>query len=236
MASLPLLGALRDRLHPDRVVYTEPTGALFRAAADATYNYDEHWLVESLLAPPHRDRAWRGVRTARELSRWLQDRDAATPPGSTIVHHIDSHDSIWWRLPGAQWRRERFGRDAAVALLAAFSLVGGGYMTFMGGEDGIEAELRRAHDLRRALPELAGGAVDHAAVTASSDAVLCVLRVLGADASVVAVNLEPEPVACELRLPDGWPAGTVEDRWNDEILTVPAVTFAAYQPRVLRRA
>ena len=112
MASLDVLAALRDRLHAlrdDLAVYTEPTGALFRAAVDATYNYDEHWLVESLLADAPPRYAPRLVRTARDLGRWLEDRDAALPPGSAVIHHIDSHDSIWWRLPGAQWRRERFG-------------------------------------------------------------------------------------------------------------------------------
>jgi glycosidase len=196
MASLGLLRDVRDRLRalrPDIAVYTEPTGGLFRAVADATYNYDEHWLVEALLGEPH-PRRERLVRNARELARWLHERDAATPPGATIVHHIDSHDSIWWRLPGAQFRRERSGRDAAVALLAIFALAGGAFMTFMGGEDGIEDELRRAHDLRRRLPEIADGTVDFGAVTASSDDVFAVLRESRSGASLVAVNLPPSPL------------------------------------------
>jgi glycosidase len=238
MASLGLLHALRTRLRamrPDLAVYTEPTGALFRAAADATYNYDEHWLVESLLGSPRTADEWRLVRSARELGRWLQDRDAALPPGSTVIHHIDSHDSIWWRLPGAQWRRERFGRDAAVALLAVFALTGGGYMTFMGGEDGIEAELRRVHDLRRRLPELSGTA-DHAAASASSDDVLVVLRAAGGHAALVAVNLAAEPVVCDLALRDRPLGTTLFDAWNGEDVAAPRVAFGPFQPRVLRLA
>jgi glycosidase len=244
MASLGLLGALRRRLRTirsDLTVYTEPTGALFRAAADATYNYDEHWLIESLLAGPHPDalRQRRLLRHAADLARWLHDRDQVTPPGATIVHHVDSHDSIWWRLPGAQWRRERFGRDAAVALLAVFSLTGGAFMTFMGGEDGIEEELRRVHDLRRRLPAIAGGTVDYESVAASSEDVFVVLRRAPESTAVVAVNLAAVPVACELALPAS--AGErIRDEWNEEWISGPAddgklrIGFAPYQPRLLR--
>jgi hypothetical protein len=145
------------------------------------------------------------------------------------VHHIDSHDSIWWRLPGAQWRRERFGRDAAVALLAVFAFGGGGFMTFMGGERGIEDELRRVHTLRRDVPELAAGTVDHAAVTASSDALLCVLRSLGERASLVAVNLGAAAVECDVDVD----VGGARDLWSGERLAGGRVAFAPYQVRVL---
>jgi hypothetical protein len=85
---------------------------------DGTDNYDEHWLIEALLAEPNPQAEQRLIRHARELGRWLRDRNDAMPPGSTIVHHIDLHDSIWWRLPGAQWR-ERFGREATVGRLVS---------------------------------------------------------------------------------------------------------------------
>jgi glycosidase len=227
MASLGLLRELRTRLRAiraDLAVHTEPTGGLFRAAADATYNYDEHWLVETLLGGPHPERDRRGVRDARELARWLQDRDAALPPGSAIVHHIDSHDSIWWRLPGAQWRRERFGRDAAVALLAVFAFGGGGFMTFMGGEDGLGDALERAHALRRDVPELAAGTTSYAA---AADMVLCVRRTLAERTALVAVNLGADPVACALG------AGNAGDLWSGVELAGDPVAFAPYQVRVL---
>ena len=69
MASLGLLRDLRERLRslrPELAVYTEPTGGLFRAVADATYNYDEHWLVEALLGAGARGRRLaRGAHRAR---------------------------------------------------------------------------------------------------------------------------------------------------------------------------
>jgi len=251
MASLPLLRELRARLRaidPEFVVYTEPTGGLFRSVADATYNYDEHWLIESLLAEPHPRKDQLLVRNARDMQRWLRDRAAALPPGSTIVHHVDSHDSIWWRLPGAQWRRERFGLEATTALIAGLSLAGGGFMTFMGGEEGVEEALRRAHDLRRRLPEIATGTVDYEAAIASSDDVLVVLRSLADTTAVVAVNLTASPVTCEIQIDgvvvagkvwDHWNEGKVWDYWNDELLDVAGgdrlqVDFRPFQPRVFR--
>jgi Alpha amylase, catalytic domain/Domain of unknown function (DUF3459) len=221
LASLGLLAELRRRL-PGLAVYTEPTGALFRAVADATYNYDEHWLIESLLGEPHPERERRLIRDARELAAWLRDRDAALPPGSTVVHHIDSHDSIWWRLTGAQWKRERFGRAATVALLVTFSLGGGAFLTFMGGEEGIEEELERALALRRRLPELAEATADY---DGSSDQVLVLRRA----ASLVAVNLTPAPAELSL------PGGRLHDAWNDEAVDATRLAFAPFQPRVLHQ-
>jgi hypothetical protein len=243
MASLPLLRDLQvalRALRPDAAVYTEPGGALFRATADMTYNYDEHWLVESLLADRnHPQRDWRMVRNGRELARWLMDRDLADPAASGIVHHVDSHDSIWWRLPGAQWRRERFGPEATVALVAVFALgMPGAFMTFMGGEEQIETELRRAHDLRRRLPELASGTCEYLPAAASSDEVLVARRRLVDDESLVLVNLASEAVECEIAL--GASVGNAPyDLWNEEHCAAGTdgamrLSLGPYQPRVLR--
>jgi hypothetical protein len=243
LAPLNLLRDLRARLRAqfgDVAVYTEPTGSLWKSAADATYNYDEQWLMEALLAEPRPHWEQRFVRNGAELGRWLQDRDATLPPGAAIVHHIDSHDSMWWSPVGDRWRVERFGRDAAVALLAAFSLIGDAYMTFKGGEEGIEDELRRAHELRRRLPEIADGTVDYAGATASSEQVLTVLRVSPQGTSLVAVNMARTPVSCEIRLPRELSSPSVHDHWNDESIDVSAgsrslsLAFAPFQPRVLR--
>jgi Alpha amylase, catalytic domain len=242
MAALPLLRELQLRLRalkPDATVYTEPGGSLMRALADMTYNYDEHWLVESLLAEPnHPQRDWRMVRDGRELGRWLQDRDLAHPRGAGIIHHVDSHDSIWWRLPGAQWRRERFGRETTVALLAVFALaMPGGFMTFMGGEEQVEPELRRALRLRRDFPELAAGTCEYLPDAASSDEVLVALRRLGGEASLVIVNLTGAAVTCEVELDGLDLTSAYYDHWSGEDCSgqgsVLGLTLAPYEPRVL---
>jgi hypothetical protein len=205
-----------------------------------TYNYDEHWLVESLLVDrDHPQREWRMVRNARDLARWLMDRDLAVPAGAGIIHHVDSHDSIWWRLPDAQWRRERFGPEATVALVAVFALgMAGGFMTFMGGEEDIETELRRAHELRRNIPELGLGECEYLPDAASSDDVLVVRRRLGEAESLVVVNLADEPVECDVTLDRG-SLGAPCDRWNEERCAASDggslhLALGAYQPRVLQ--
>jgi glycosidase len=239
MATLPLLRSLSAELRsrdPEAAVYTEPGGALFRATADMTYNYDEHWLVESLLDDfDNPDRDWRLVRTARELAAWLRDRDLAEPAGAGIVQHVDSHDSIWWRLPGEQWRRERFGQAATVGLIALFSVgMPGAYMMFMGGEEQVEPELRQALKLRRELPELATGSCTYLTEAASSDQILVALRELGERRSLVLINLSPEQVSSQIRV--DWLPTAAHDHWSDEVVEAgdgQALTFAPYQPRII---
>ena len=111
-----------------------------------------------------------------------------------------------------------------------FALTGGGFMTFMGGEDGIEGELRRAHAL---AGELAGTAVDHVSAVASSGDVLVVVR----GTAVVCVNLSAAAVDCELDAPVLSGVG-LRDRWSGEPVA-PArdgpvrLSFGPWQPRVL---
>jgi glycosidase len=196
-ASYSSLGCLEmfDRLRPrlkrlkDSVMlYTEPTGVLFRQAMDITYNYDEQWLIPAVLG--HGRGA--GVRTARELAAWFRDRNAVLPPGSVIAHHIDSHDTFWWPLPGEKWRREQYGLDAAKALLAVFALSGGAFMTYVGGETGMESEIRRYLRLRRELPEV------HHDVAVSNESVYAVRLGAGDRAGVLVVNLSDAPVSCSV--------------------------------------
>jgi hypothetical protein len=71
--------------------------------------------------------------------------------------------------------------------------------------------------------------VDFGAVTASSDDVFAVLRESRSGASLVAVNLAPVPVTCEVDR-----ALAAQDVWNDERVDGSRLTFAPFQPRVLR--
>lgn len=212
------------RLKESVVLYTEPSGALFRQAMDITYNYDEQWLIPSLLSGDvGEQRARVGVRTGRDLAAWLRDRNAMLPPHSQIAHHIDSHDTFWWPLPGQKWRREQYGLEATRALLATFALSGGAYMTFVGGEQGIEAEVARTHRLRQMLPEIGGGAVDFTAVAVDEEAIYAVVRRATATCSVLLVNLsrEERTAICSLDLdalplPEG--LYTIHDAWGEQSL------------------
>lgn len=225
LGSLELFDRLRPRLKrldDDAVLYTEPSGAAFRQAMDLTYNYEEQWLVPSVLgdpaaAPPT------SVRNGRELAAWFRDRDATLPPGSLVCHHIDSHDTFWWPLPGRKWRREQYGVEATRALLAVFALSGGAFMTFVGGEEGIEDDVRRVHRLRDTLPEVARGTADFRAVRVDgddSDAVYAVVRRDGANSCVLLVNLSAEEVDTTCRVAVDAPAGArfgVRDGWRDDV-------------------
>ena len=93
-----------------------------------------------------------------------------------IAHHIDSHDTFWWPLPGHKWRREQLGLAATRALLAVFALSGGAYMTFVGGEVGLEDAVRLVHRLRARWPALERGEADYAAVSVDEETVYAVAR------------------------------------------------------------
>jgi hypothetical protein len=255
LGSLQLFDRLRNRLKglKDSVLlYTEPSGVLFRQAMDVTYNYDEQWLPDAVLRPPRDEQGERTlVRNGWELAAWFRDRNAVLPKGSLIAHHIDSHDTYWWPLPGQKWRREQYGIEATQALLAVFALSGGAYMTFVGGEEGIEEDVRRVHRLRKTLPEVAHGATDYDTVSVDHEAVYAVVRRKGTACSVLLVNLSDEAIeaTCSIhgeRLGLGDTELAVHDAWNDRTLDVdlrfahPAtelgrlrLAFGPYQPRLL---
>jgi hypothetical protein len=256
LGALQLFGRLRPRLKalkPDFMLYTEPSGVLFRESMDLNYNYDEQWLIEAVLRPvsdPAIERIT--VRNGRELAAWFRDRNATLPRGSMTAHHIDSHDTFWWPLPNQKWRREQYGLAATRALLAVFALSGGAYMTFVGGELALEEELRRVHRLRTCLPEIAHGRADFDALTIDHDAIYAVARAVGASASLLLVNLSEHrlevnisPNAASLELPQT--GVTIYDAWNDVAIgtehsyTFPAapesrvqVPFEPFQVRVLQ--
>ncbi len=150
LACVPLFERLRPALkalHPDALLYTEPSGILLRRSMDLNYNYDEQWLITALLRSDNA-KAW-GVRDARGLARWIQDRDAFLPRGSMTAHHIDSHDTFWWPSWGSKWRREQFSLDEVRLLCVIFMSLPGPYMMFSGGEVGIEETLAGFNALKR---------------------------------------------------------------------------------------
>lgn len=239
-------------LKPEAMLYTEPSGTLFRQTMDITYNYDEHWLIHAVLRPEFAlEQNPYGTRHARDLARWLRDKEAALPKGAMTARHIDSHDTFWWPLPGFKWRREQYGLPATRALLATFSLIGGTYMTFVGGEVELEEDIRRMNRLCDALPEIRVGQADYDAVRADSDHIFAVARRYEGDVSLVLVNLSDEEVETAIEfdsavLPAGAGAFHIADTWNDrhvrdeegyvwsaERLARFSTTFAPYQARVL---
>lgn len=237
-ASASPLGCLRlfrrmrpvlKALSPDLLLYTEPSSVVLRESMDLNYNYDEHRPIAAVTEPVDPVPGW-GLRHARDLAGWLRDRDAVLPAGSMTAHHIDSHDTFWWQLPGRKWRRERLGLDLTRALQAVFQLSGGAYMMFVGGETGLEDDLRVLHRLRRTRPELASGTCDYAAVELETDDVFAVVRATADSSCLVLVNMSdrPQPITGTLpALP-----GPVFDLYSGQHLSVPLV-LEPYQPSAL---
>jgi hypothetical protein len=87
-------------------------------------------------------------------------------------------------------------------------------MGFVGGEKGIEAELRLVHALRSELPEIRDGAVDYDVVSVTDDSVYAVLRHSADRATLIAVNVSDAALTtdCKVKPRD---ALTLEDRTFD---------------------
>ena len=191
LACLELFRALRPMMRAwkvDFMLYTEPSGILHRETMDLNYNYDEQWLVGAGLGTLPKRAAW-AVSDGRSMARWLADRDALLPPGSLTCHHVDSHDTFWWPEWGDKWRREQFGLSATAAAVAAFALWGGPFMTFVGGEVGLEQHLELLAEARRNMPALRRGTSYVDDLVVDSDALFAVLRRDGEDVVIGFVNL-----------------------------------------------
>jgi glycosidase len=201
LGCLSLFEQLRMELraaNPEALLYTEPSGVLLRQSMDVTYNYDETWLVRAVMTGgAGRDQ---GVRNGYELGRWFADRDASLPRGSLTAHHIDSHDTFWWPDPGQKWRREVYGLPATAALMTLFALSGGPYMTFVGGEIGIEPQVRAVAALRSSRPEFTQGVSVYDAVTVSDPDIYAVVRQSPARSSLLLVNLSDREIATQCAL------------------------------------
>jgi hypothetical protein len=166
---------------------------------DVNYNYDELWLIRAALEGGAGREQW--VRNGRELGRWFAQRDATLPRGSLTAHHVDSHDTYWWPRPGYKWRREQYGPGATAAMMAVFALSGGPYMTFVGGEVGIEDEVRAVNRLRVEHPEFARGRSDYDAVQVDDDHVYAVLRRSTTADGLLLVNLRDQETEIRVSLP-----------------------------------
>lgn len=202
LACLQLFPHLRRRLQTrksDFALYTEPSGILHRESMDLSYSYDEQWIISAILQPDPVDEGW-AVRNAGEALEWIVDRDALLPPGSATCHHIDSHDTFWWPNWGHKWRREQFDPAAVRATQALFFFLPGAFMTFAGGEAGLETELTFLSSIRRRLPHMAGGALIGKGASASDARVVTIVRGTPEAVGVVAINFSDQEVLCELSL------------------------------------
>ncbi len=215
--------------HPHAMLYTEPSGPLFRQSMDVTYNYDVEWLSGSLMKGIS-ERGFAGASiydgrriTAKQAALWLHYQSLALPAGSMTVQHLDSHDTFWWGEM-AQFRREAFGIEAARALFAMFALQGGGIMNYVGAESGSEAFYRRLLRLRQETPELRYGECDFLAVECDDEMVLALFRIHADQHAIPLVNLSDTEARITLGLPvsrlglAGAELCSVRDMFKDEMI------------------
>jgi Domain of unknown function (DUF3459) len=126
------------------------------------------------------------------------------------------------------------------------ALVGGPYMTYVGGEVGVEDYLRTIHRLRRQRPELQHGTSDFASVRSSRDEIFGVARGGPGAKCVVLVNMSNETVSCDVQV-DDWFTDSPHDLLSGDTFSGDALssdgvgpsskfeslTFAPYQARVI---
>ena len=148
------LRPVMKQINPQSLLYTEPSGHVFRQAMDLNYNYDEQWLVTA-LSDVKSQSAW-GINCARHLAKWVQERDKFLPAGSMTAHHIDSHDTFWWPTWGKKWRREQFDINKVALLTLIFGSLPGPFMMFSGGEIGIEQLLPKLAKVKKSQIWLTG--------------------------------------------------------------------------------
>ena len=148
------LRPVMKKINPQSLLYTEPSGHVFRQAMDLNYNYDEQWLVTS-LSDEKAQSSW-GIRCAKDLANWVAERDKFLPIGSMTAHHIDSHDTFWWPSWGKKWRREQFDITKVKLLTLIFGSLPGPFMMFSGGEIGIEQLLPKLAQVKRSKIWLKG--------------------------------------------------------------------------------
>jgi len=204
LACVELFRRLRPRLRglrDDLLMYTEPSGVVLRQSMDLNYNYDEQWLLGAVVQPRAADAGW-SVRDGADLVAWYRERDAALPPGSLTAHHIDSHDTFWWPMWGAKWRREQFGLAATRALTAVSMSLGGPYMLFIGGEEGVEDVVTTFNVLKRQESALALGRASFELLAPEQRTVFSVVHRHQQQTCVVLVNLADEPATAEVTWPE----------------------------------
>ncbi|WP_245558941.1 alpha-amylase family glycosyl hydrolase [Aestuariimicrobium kwangyangense] len=226
----PRLRAIRD----DVLLYTEPSGVLLRESMDLNYNYDEQWLLASIVLDSEHGSAHQ-VRTGHDLVAWYHDRDAALPPGSLTAHHIDSHDTFWWPLWGDKWRREQFGLPATRAIATVNLLLGSPYMMFVGGEVGLEDWLPVVNRLKREHAALREGRPDFVVLAPDAPSVFSVLHHHADEPVAVLVNLSDRPATSRVVLPVAgpWHEVTGQDGLPSQVTDGDEVTLPAWGAMVL---
>ena len=220
-------------LKPDVVLYTETPGPLLHTSHELSYNYDETWLLLSLLPllthrgllchSAHPTHVTTERLTAHDMAQWMAQRKLVMPRGAIKVRHLDCHDTYWFPR---EFRRAAFGPEAALAVVALFAFLDGGFMDYNGADVGYEPFYRRVMHLRQHLPVLQKGTCDYLAVPPDDWMVFAPLREWKGRYLLPVIRFDNRSGIVGLPLPIGTmnlPAATYEvwDHMADERINGP---------------
>jgi glycosidase len=216
---------------PDVLFYSECPGPVFLHAFDTVYNYDMQWIYSGLLMPKSEKGYWYLAAfpderiDASDLGPWLEQQRLSRPRGAWTVQHLDSGDSYGWS--NNQFRREVFGERAARALFACNVAIAGAIMMVEGAEVGMEEFYRTILGLKRSLPALDHGSLDHRAVTADDPRVFTLLRKLDGQVIIPVVNIADKISHTTLKVDTaalGLRGGSfrVTDRYDGSVIAGPS--------------
>jgi glycosidase len=163
-----------------------------------------------------------------QLAQWLDNEQYWLPPGALPLHFLENHDTVRARMV--------YGPGPERALMALCALIPGTPMVYHLQESGLAPYLERLYALRRNVPALHSGEGDFLTVACDRPAVLTVLRSLGNQRVLGAVNLSGDAQACILRIPAGtaaWGRG-VRNALQSPDAPMPQVETAAGGDCIIR--
>lgn len=131
-------------------------------------------------------------------SDWLQRQKLCMPEGANFAWFVENHDT---RRAELVW-----GPNTHRALLAFCAFARGAPLLYQEQQVGYSHYVRRLYDLRQRHAVLHLGEADYLKAAASPP-VMTILRRLGDQRAVAAINFSKQPVATKLRLPAWWVSG-----------------------------
>lgn len=181
-----LRAAVKEAKPAEGGLLAETEGSVYGTVSDAVYDFTGCYTVfQDVRKVP-------AAEYVARLRRWLHEQQYAETPDLLRLRHIESHDS----LRSGLW----YGLEAQRALMALSAWIHGIPLIYHEAETGNTATFRRIFAIRKALPELNGGAADYVSVQAP-DGVFPCLRTDGPSACVVLINFGQSAVTAKASVP-----------------------------------
>jgi hypothetical protein len=181
-----LRAAVKESKPAEGGLLAETEGSVYGTVSDAVYDFTSCYTVFQDV------RKVSPAEYVTRLRRWLHEQQYAETPDLLRLRHIESHDS----LRSGLW----YGLEPQRALMALSAWIHGIPLIYHEAETGNTLQFRRIFGIRKALPELNGGAADYVSVQAPPEVFAC-LRSDGPGASVVLINFAESTVTGNASVP-----------------------------------